>query len=139
MKPEAADYLDKARSCLADAQQIATLPLPHIAAREAYLAAYNAAEAYVFELTGRPAKTHRGLRVTFSRLAKDGPRIDETYITFLAKAYEYKSIADYSTGTASRAISIEDAASAIATAGRFIDTIALLLSSRSASLPRSGA
>ena len=60
MKPEAADYLDKARSCLADAQQIATLPLPHIAAREAYLAVYNAAEAYVFEFTGRPAKTHRG-------------------------------------------------------------------------------
>jgi hypothetical protein len=38
VNPEAADYLDKARSCLADAQQSAMLPLPH-------LAAYNAAEA----------------------------------------------------------------------------------------------
>jgi uncharacterized protein (UPF0332 family) len=128
VKPEAADYLDKARSCLADAQQIATLPLPHIAAREAYLAVYNAAEAYVFEFTGRPAKTHRGLRATFSRLVKDEPRVDQSYITFLAKAYEYKSIADYSTGTASRAISVEDATLAIATAGHFIDMIALLLS-----------
>ena len=127
MKAEAADYLDKARSCLADAKQIAALPLPHIAAREAYLAVYHAAKAYVFERTGKPAKTHRGLRATFSRLAKDEPRIDPSYLTFLAKAYELKSIADYSTGPMARAISVEDAASAIATAGRFIDTIAQLL------------
>jgi uncharacterized protein (UPF0332 family) len=116
-EPEAANYLDKARSCLADGQQIATLPLPHIAAREAYLAAHNAAEAYVFEFTGRPAKTHRGLQATFSRLVKDEPRIDQAHITFLAKAYEFKSIADYGTGPATRAISGEDATLAIAAAG----------------------
>jgi hypothetical protein len=34
MKAETADYLAKARATLADAQQIATLPLPHIAARD---------------------------------------------------------------------------------------------------------
>jgi uncharacterized protein (UPF0332 family) len=49
MKSETADYLAKARSTLADAEQIAAVPLPHIAAREAYYAAYHAAEAYVFE------------------------------------------------------------------------------------------
>jgi hypothetical protein len=60
VRPEAADNIDKARSSLADAQQIATLPLPHIAAREAYLAAYNAAEAYVFECMGKPAAHGKG-------------------------------------------------------------------------------
>ena len=42
MKAETADYLAKARATLADAQQIAALPLPHVAAREAYLAAFHA-------------------------------------------------------------------------------------------------
>ena len=35
MKPETADYLAKARATLDDARQIAMLPLPHVAAREA--------------------------------------------------------------------------------------------------------
>ena len=69
MKPEAADYLGKARQCLDDAKQIAAAtPLHHIVAREAYLAAYHAAEAYLFERTGKAAKTHRGLRSEFGRV-----------------------------------------------------------------------
>jgi uncharacterized protein (UPF0332 family) len=57
VKPETADYLAKARTTLADAQKIATLPLPHVAAREAYYAAFHAAEAYIFEHTGKVAIT----------------------------------------------------------------------------------
>ena len=75
MKPETADYLTKARATLADAQVIAALPLPHIAAREAYLAVFHAAETYIFEQTGKVAKTHRGVRSEFSRLAIAEPRI----------------------------------------------------------------
>jgi len=44
MKAEAADYLAKGRATLADARRIAGLPLPHVAAREAYLAMLHAAE-----------------------------------------------------------------------------------------------
>jgi uncharacterized protein (UPF0332 family) len=76
MKAETADYLTKARATLADAQQIAVLPLPHVAAREAYYAAYHAAEAYIFEQTGKVATTHRGVRGEFGRLARCEPRID---------------------------------------------------------------
>lgn len=47
MKGETADYLEKARATLADARQIAALPLPHVAAREAYLAVFHAAQAYI--------------------------------------------------------------------------------------------
>jgi PIN domain nuclease of toxin-antitoxin system len=62
MKAETADYLVKARSTLPDAQKIAALPLPHVAAREAYLAAFHAAEAYIFEQSGKVAKRRRGVR-----------------------------------------------------------------------------
>jgi uncharacterized protein (UPF0332 family) len=71
-------------------------------------------------------KTHRGLRTTFSRLARNEPRIAPEYLTFLARAYELKSIADYSVGPAARPIT-DDAARAIETAERFIDTITQLL------------
>jgi uncharacterized protein (UPF0332 family) len=55
VKPETADYLDKAQHCLAGAKTIAAAGLPDVAAREAYLAAYHAAEAYIFECTGKAA------------------------------------------------------------------------------------
>jgi uncharacterized protein (UPF0332 family) len=102
MKPETADCLAKARECLDGAEQIAGLPLPQVAAREAYLAAFHAAEAYIFEQTGRTVKTHRGLRTIFSQLARNEPRIALEYLTFLARAYELKSIADYSVGPTAR-------------------------------------
>jgi len=123
VKPETADCLAKARECLDGAKQIAGLPLPQVAAREAYLAAFHAAEAYIFEQTGRTVKTHRGLRSTFSRLARSEPRIAPEYLTFLARAYELKSIADYSVGPAARPITDDDAARAIETAELLIDTI----------------
>ena len=98
MTPEAARLLDKARLCLADAtlyQQI----VPRIAGREAYLAAYHAAEALIFERTGKIAKTHRGLRAQFARLARDEPSIDQAISEFPGRAYELKSLADHGTGT----------------------------------------
>lgn len=128
MSPEAADYLAKARQCLDDAKQVAAVtPLHHIVAREAYLAAYHAAEAYLFERTGRAAKTHRGVRSEFSRLARSEPRIGREFLTFLAEPYEYKSIADYGVGSASASITAEDARTAIDTAARFISRLAELL------------
>jgi uncharacterized protein (UPF0332 family) len=127
MKPETADCLAKAKQCLDGAKQIAALPLPQVAAREAYLAAYHAAEGYIFEQTGRTVKTHRGLRTAFSRLARSEPRIPSEYLTFLARAYELKSIADYGVGPTAQPITADDAARAIETAERFIDTITQLL------------
>lgn len=128
MKSEAADYLGKARQCLNDAEQIAAATsLHHIVAREAYLAAFHAVEAYLFERTGKPAKTHRGLRSEFSRLARNDPRIDREFLIFLTEAYEYKSIADYGVGPISHSITAEGARSAIDTAARLIDCIGTIL------------
>ena len=127
MKAETADYLTKARTSLADARQITTLPLPHIAAREAYLAVFHAAEAYIFEQTGKVAKTHRGVRSEFARLAKADPRIGRDLVTFLAAAYQFKMRADYGIGSAGVPVSRAEAAAAIAAAERFIETVVELL------------
>ncbi len=129
MKSETADHLRKARQFLADARTIAGISLHHVAAREAYLAAFHAAEAYIFERTGTAVKTHRGLRVMFSRLAKGEPRIAQEYVAFLARGYELKSIVDYDSNRTTPPISAERANSAIDTAERFIDAIANLLAS----------
>jgi uncharacterized protein (UPF0332 family) len=129
MNAETVDYLSKARACLDDAARIATLPLPHVAAREAYLAVFHAAEAYIFERTGKIAKTHRGVRAEFSRLARTEPRIGRDLLTFLASAYEFKTIADYSVGPAITPISADQAEAAIREAQRFIDIISGILAS----------
>lgn len=127
MKAETADYLAKARATLADAEQIAALPLPHVAARGAYYAAYHAAEAYIFEQTGKVATTHRGVRGEFGRLARREPGLDRELTRFLATAYQFKAAADYGIGPTVAPISADQAAAAITRARRFIDTITQLL------------
>jgi uncharacterized protein (UPF0332 family) len=103
------------------------LPLPHVAAREADLAVFHAAEAYIFEHTGKAAKTHRGVRSEFTRLARREPRIDRDSVSFLGAAYQFKTITDYSVGSAVTSISSEQATAAISTAGRFIDCMTEVL------------
>jgi uncharacterized protein (UPF0332 family) len=117
--------LDKARQCLADAVLYQPL-VPRIAGREAYLAAFHAAEALLYERTGRVAKTHRGLRAQFARITRDEPRIDQSVAEFLGRAYELKSLADYGTG-AEASISLATAAAAIEAGTRFVDCIANLI------------
>ncbi|HJU16296.1 MAG TPA: HEPN domain-containing protein [Stellaceae bacterium] len=127
MKPETADYLEKARRCLQNAIKISEAEVFDVAAREAYLAAYHAAEAYIFGQTGKAAKTHHGVRSRFSRLARQEPRIAEEFSAFLRIGYDLKVTADYSIGSAAQTISEADASSAIDTATRFIECITALL------------
>jgi uncharacterized protein (UPF0332 family) len=126
LTPEAAEALATAQQHLSDAKAIRGLLIGHVAAREAYLAAFHAAEAFIHERTGRPVKTHSGLRTVFARLAKDEPRLDPAFVQFLANAYDLKSLADYADRRAQR-VSTEDADLAIETAERFVATIATLL------------
>lgn len=126
MKPEAADYLGKAREDLADARKIAAIGLARVAARSAYYAAFHAAEAYIVEKTSKIAKTHSGVRAEFARLAKETSRIDKSFPKFSAKAYVYKEIADYGVRPGA-SVAMADAEDAITDAGRFVDLIAALL------------
>ncbi len=125
MTPEALRFLDKARRCLADAELYQPL-VPRIAGREAYLAAFHAAQALLYERTGKIAKTHRGLRAQFARIAKDEPGIDQSTSEFLGQAYELKSLGDYGTGTEAD-ISLPTAKAAVDTAARFVGCIVSLI------------
>jgi uncharacterized protein (UPF0332 family) len=80
-------YLAKARECLDAAIKINTFPLPQVAAKEAYLAAYHAARAFIFERTGKVVKSDGGMRAMFALVAKDDPRIDRSLGAVLGRAY----------------------------------------------------
>src|SRR5467141_1747826 len=94
---------------------------------QAYLAGFHAAQALIFETSGRIYKSHSGVHGEFSRLVKDDPHVDDDLRAFLGRTYSLKAIADYETGPGSH-VSAESARDAIATARRFIELIAGLLS-----------
>ena len=101
--------------------------MPRIAGREAYLAAFHAAEALVFERTGKVAKTHHsGLRSEFARLTRGDARVSRLVSEFLGQAYELKSMADYGVGEEA-VVSVPVAAAAIENATRFVACIAGIL------------
>jgi len=122
VKPLVASYLAKARRSLTEARAIVGLELSEAAGRAAYLAAYNAAQAYIFHCTGKVAKTHSGVRSEFARLVKDDPRIDRTLPSFLARAYNLKSVADYAVES-EISVSSAEANEAIRLAAEFVECI----------------
>lgn len=126
MTPEATRYLEKAYRCLSDARASLGFGLNNDAGRGAYLAVFHASQAFIFERTGKAAKTHQGVQSEFHRLARDEPRIDKALPPFLAQAYNLKAVADYETGPDSD-IPPDRAAAAIETAGHFIESIANVL------------
>jgi uncharacterized protein (UPF0332 family) len=96
--PEASGYLSKARQCLGYARINFGVGLGNDAGRNAYLCAFHAAQAFIFERTGKVAKSHQGVHTEFNRLAKDEPRINLDVRRFLAQAYNLKAVADYEMG-----------------------------------------
>jgi uncharacterized protein (UPF0332 family) len=124
--PEAEGYLEKAAQCLSNAHANLGIGLGNDAGRNAYLAAFHAEQALIFERTGKIAKTHRGVQSEFTRLANDESNIDKGFPVFLTQAYNLKAVADYETGPDS-VVPLARAAAAIETAGRFIDCIENLL------------
>ena len=65
MTPETGLFLEKARRCLDNAEAILAIGLGDEAGRGAYLGAFRAAQAYIYERTGHEAKTHHGVRSQF--------------------------------------------------------------------------
>jgi uncharacterized protein (UPF0332 family) len=126
VSPEAEQHLAKARQSLAKAATMLTVELPDEAGRVAYLAAYHAAQAFIFEHTGRTTKTHQGVRSQFGRLARDDGRIDVALRRFLTDGYDLKSLADYAVGP-DAVVPRDEAAAAIETATRFVACIEALL------------
>lgn len=127
MTPEAAGYLEKARRCLEYARVNLGVDLGNDAGRNAYLAAFHAAQALIFEMTGRIAKTHQGVQAEFSRLTKDDPTITADLRRFLSQAYNLKAVADYETGPGAE-VPMDRAVLALAGAKRFVGWVEQRLS-----------
>lgn len=126
MKPQTGAFLEKAGDLLDQTATMLSVGLTDAAGRTAYLAGLHAAQALIFERTGRIIKRHRGVRNEQWRLTKNDPRFDIQLQAFLGRAYNLKEIADYETGPGS-GVSDELARSTVATARRFVDLITELL------------
>lgn len=77
MTPEVGEHLDKARECLTRAKIILGAGVGEDAGRDAYLAAFHAAQALILVRFGKVVKTHRGVHRQFSRLAKNEAELRE--------------------------------------------------------------
>jgi uncharacterized protein (UPF0332 family) len=119
-------YLEKAATLLSEAGAIFTIHLHEAAGRTAYLAGFHAAQAFIFENTGRTPKTHSGVLREFLRLTKDDPPLPPNLRVFLSQSYNLKALADYQTGPAAR-VPAELAATTIEIAKRFVERIVALL------------
>ena len=127
MTPEIGEHLDKARECLARAKIILGAGVGEDAGRDAYMAAFHAAQALILARFGRVVKTHRGVHRLFSQLAKNETRL-RAFSRFLSQAYNLKDIADYELGPEA-AVPLDRASAAIDMAERFVDRAAEILKS----------
>ena len=126
MKLETGRYLEKARQALDEARAVAAIELSEAAGRAAYLAAFHAAQALIFEHTGKVPKTHRGVHAQFSRLARADASVSPELPRFLSQAYDFKAVADYEIGP-DAIVPLELARAAIETAAGFVKRVAELV------------
>jgi uncharacterized protein (UPF0332 family) len=126
VKPETVLFLEKSHDLLGRADTMMGAGLTDDAGRTAYLAGLHAAQAFIFETTGRVLKRHSSVQREFSRLVKDDPRVDTGLRTFLSRSYHLKAIADYLTGPGSH-VAADTAREAIETARRLVECVAGLL------------
>jgi uncharacterized protein (UPF0332 family) len=125
MKPQTEAFLDKARECLAKADGMLA-SWPDEAGRAAYLAGLHAAQAFLFETTGRTFKRHSSVQGEFGRQVKEDARFDVELRAFLGRTYDLKAIADYETGAGSK-VSAKVAREAVETAKRLVAAVAAAL------------
>jgi uncharacterized protein (UPF0332 family) len=116
MTPEVGEHLDKARECLLRAKIILGAGVGEDAGRDAYLAAFPAAQALILARSGKVVKTHQGVHRLFAQLAKNKAKLRE-FSRFLA---------DYELGPGA-AVPLDRASAAINMAERFVDRAAEIL------------
>jgi uncharacterized protein (UPF0332 family) len=126
VKPETAGYLEKAQRAFGEAKAVVGIDLYEAAGRAAYLAAFHAAQALIFERMGKVPKTHRGVHAQFSRLAANEPGLGAELTRFLSWAYDFKAVADYEIGP-DAIVPREEALEAIEKAETFLDRIRVVL------------
>lgn len=93
--PETAFFLDKARRSLDDGRKMLGIALGEPAGRSAYLAAFHAAQALIFEREKRVVKTHNGVHAEFQRLVAHDASFPADLRGFVSRAFALEAIADY--------------------------------------------
>ncbi len=126
MKPEAAAYLAKAKEQLMKAPALLAQGFTDDAGRAAYLAGFHAAQALIFERTGRSAKNSQGRSNSIRCSGESRAELRCRTARFLPKAYNLKAVADYETGPDSH-LQPGLAETAITIAQRFIDAVSSLI------------
>jgi uncharacterized protein (UPF0332 family) len=124
--PEAARFLAKSLQFLAKADGILAAGWPDEAGRAAYLAAFHAAQALIFERRDDVPKTHAGVHAVFGEVARDAPAFERPLRAFLRRAHVLKARADYGLDE-SVVVTRERAAEAIAEARRFVAAVEALV------------
>ena len=122
MTPEGERFLQNADDHLERGQIMIRDGLNYDAGRAAYLAAFHAAQALIFERTGKVAKTHKGVNIEFLRATRDDPCFTPEQRGFLSKAYDFKAVADYDTGPIAD-VSSQEAVDALEAARKFVSTV----------------
>ena len=126
MKPETTDFLTKAEAFLRKTEAMLAGGFPEKAGRAAYLVGFHAAQALIFERSGRLSKTHSGVRSEFARLTRDDPSFDLKLRPFLARSYPLNGIADYEVGP-DATVSPRAALDAIGMARQYLKSVTDLL------------
>jgi uncharacterized protein (UPF0332 family) len=91
MSPEAIDYMTVAETALTRARRNFAAELYEDTARNAYLAALNAARAIIFDKTMTAPKTHAGARSNFHDLVRQGLQFDSSLTKFLSEGFEMEA------------------------------------------------
>jgi uncharacterized protein (UPF0332 family) len=86
----------------------------------------HAAQALIFERTDRVAKTHRGVKRQFHRLAPNEAGLDPELPSSLSNAYRLKQTADYEIGDLAPVTSSQ-ATEALSAAERFVSQVRQVL------------
>ena len=122
MKKDTISFLEHADEALSDARKVLSIGVARQAARLAYYAQFHAAQVLIFERTDQNAKTHKGVRVLFHKLANEDANIPGDLVGELTSAFHFKVSADYETATRAM-VSDESAGDAIKTAERFLSAV----------------
>jgi uncharacterized protein (UPF0332 family) len=85
--PEATAWLVKSREFLRKSASMLAAGWPDEAGRAAYLAAFHAAQAYIFDRTGKTVKSHAGLHGLFAQVASADTNFDATQGSLAACTY----------------------------------------------------
>jgi uncharacterized protein (UPF0332 family) len=126
VKAEAAAFIEKAEASLRAARLSVGLAVqePSLAgeaARQAYYAAFHAAQALIYERTGKVSKTHKGTHHQF-HLHTQSDGFDPACTVFLKEGFGLKSTSDYESDPG-MTVSAGAANEAIAAAEWFVSVV----------------